>query len=137
MRPVNLFLTEDGVVKLGYYGLTTQSEYYSIKKEDYYECYWYPREVFKSEYEMKSDVWSFGITLFEMLGIFPYMRYIDNCLPTGGGYMLSADGSSIESKELRDFMGKCLGNRVEGRWSVNALMIVSGMGWRMMSSIHS
>ena len=134
---MNLFLTEDGVLKLGYYGLTTQAECYSIRKTRCEGVRSFAPEVFKGEYEMKSDVWSFGITLFEMLGIFPYLRYIDNCLPTGGGYMLSADGSSIKSKELRDFMGKCLGNRVEGRWSVNELMIVSGMGWRMMSSIHS
>ena len=29
---MNLFLTEDGVLKLGYYGLITQAECYSIKK---------------------------------------------------------------------------------------------------------
>ena len=27
---MNLFLTEDGVLKLGYYGLTTQAECYSL-----------------------------------------------------------------------------------------------------------
>ncbi len=31
---MNLFLTEDGVLKLGYYGLTTQAECYSIKETD-------------------------------------------------------------------------------------------------------
>ena len=31
MRPVNLFLTEDGVLKMGYYGLFTQAECYDIK----------------------------------------------------------------------------------------------------------
>ena len=31
---MNLFLTEDGVLKLGYYGLITQAECYSIKKKN-------------------------------------------------------------------------------------------------------
>ena len=128
MRPVNLFLTEDGVVKLGYYGLTTQSEYYSIKKEDYYECYWYPREVFKSEYEMKSDVWSFGITLFEMLGIFPYSWCDDDSLPTmNDDYEPPFKRNTIKSSELVDFLKKCFEERVSERWCVNELMDVSVM----------
>ena len=33
MRPENLFLTEDGVLKLFFFGFVTQAEYYSKKKE--------------------------------------------------------------------------------------------------------
>ena len=32
MRPANLFLSKPGVVKLGYYGLTTEEECYSKEK---------------------------------------------------------------------------------------------------------
>ena len=72
MRPVNLFLTEDGVLKLGYYGLTTQAECYSIKKENCDGIHSFADEVFEGRYEMKSDVWSLGIALIEMMGIRPY-----------------------------------------------------------------
>ena len=57
---MNLFLTEEGVLKLGYYGLTTQSECYSIKKRDCEGLRSFAPEVFKGEYEIDSDVWSLG-----------------------------------------------------------------------------
>ena len=69
---MNLFLTEDGVLKLGYYGLTTQAECYSIKKMDCDGIRSFAPEVFRGEYEMKSDVWSFGACLFELARVEPY-----------------------------------------------------------------
>ena len=125
---MNLFLTEDGVVKLGYYGLTTQSEYYSIKKEDYYECYWYSREVFKSEYEMKSDVWSFGTALIEMMGITPYVESENGCLPTSDDVLIhSVNVEDIQSAQLAHFLKECF-RREYKRWNVSKLMTVNGMG---------
>ena len=72
---MNLFLTEDGVLKLGYYGLTTQVECYSIKKTDCEGLRSFAPEVFEGEYEMKSDLWSLGIALIEVMGIRPYDGY--------------------------------------------------------------
>ena len=70
---MNLFLTEDGVLKLGYYGLTTQAECYSIKGKDCEGVRSFAPEVFKGKFKMKSDVWSFGIALMEMMGMVPYV----------------------------------------------------------------
>ena len=135
MRPVNLFLTEDGVLKLGYYGLTTQAECYGIKGMNCNGIRSFAPEVFRGKYGMKSDVWSFGIVLLEMMGLTPYYGYETDELPTKNGYLrLPFDKNAIESEELLDFLKKCFLKKE--RWSVNALMIVSGMGWRMMSSIH-
>ena len=53
MRPVNLFLTEDGVLKVGYYGLTTQVDCYFIKEEDCDGVRSFAPEVFDIDYEMK------------------------------------------------------------------------------------
>ena len=61
MRPVNLFLTEDGMLKLGYYGLMTQAECYSIKKMDCDVFRGFAPVVLKDMYKMKSDVWSLGL----------------------------------------------------------------------------
>ena len=66
MRPANLFLTEDGALKLGYYGLITQAECYSIKKKKCNGIHRFAPEVFEGVYETKSDVWSLGISLIEM-----------------------------------------------------------------------
>ena len=135
MRPVNLFLTEDGVLKLGYYGLTTQAECYGIKGMNCDGIRSFAPEVFRGKYGMKSDVWSFGIVLLEMMGLTPYYGYETDELPTKNGYLrLPFDKNAIESEELLDFLKKCFLKKE--RWSVNALMIVSGMGWRMKSSIH-
>ena len=134
---MNLFLTEDGVLKLGYYGLTTQAECYSLKKKDCDGVRSFAPEVFEGGYEMKSDVWSLGTTLLELMGITPYYRCDDDRLPTmNGRFELPFKADTIKSSELADFLKKCFEKIVSKRWSVNELLNVSVMGWRMMSSIH-
>ena len=139
---MNLFLTEDGVLKLGYYGLTTQAECYDIKKTDCDGIRSFAPEVFRGEYEMKSDVWSLGIALIEMMGIRPYCRYKYNCLPTlNGGFESPFDVGDIESASLTDFLKKRFEERMNQRWNrseliVSELLNVSVLLWRMMSSIH-
>ena len=137
MRPVNLFLTEDGVLKLGYYGLTTQAECYSIKKTDCDGVRSFAPEVFKGYYEMKSDVWSLGTALMEMMGIRPYYWRDNDDLPTmNGSFELPLKADAIKKSELVNFLKKCFEKRMRKRWSVNELMNVSVMRWRMTSSIH-
>ena len=134
---MNLFLTEDAVLKLGYYGLTTQAECYSIRKTDCEGVRSFAPEVFKGEYGMKSDVWSFGIALIELMGMTPYYWRNSDRLPTmNGRFELPYKRDTIKSSELADFLKKCFEEGVNTRWSVNELMNVSVMGWRMMSSIH-
>ena len=138
MRPVNLFLTEDGVLKMGYYGLTTQSECYSIRKTDCDGVRSFAPEVFRGEYGMESDVWSLGIALIEMMGIRPYYWRDNGDLPTmNGDLRLPFHEEDIESSELIDLLQKGFEERVSDRWNVSEFMNVSVMGWRMMSSIHS
>ena len=129
MRPVNLFLTEDGVLKLGYYGITTQEECYSIRKTDCDGIRSFAPEVFEGEYEMKSDVWSFGTSLIEMMGIIPYYwRDNDRQPKMNGSFEYPFDVDDIESSELADYLKKCFEERVSERWSVNELLNVSVMG---------
>ena len=125
MRPVNLFLTEDGVLKLGYYGLTTQAECYSIKGTNCEGVRSFAPEVFRGEYEMKSDVWSFGIALIELMGLTPYCRYKYNRLPTmNDDFESPFKADTIKSSELADFLKKCFLKKEE-RCSVNELLNVS------------
>ena len=126
---MNLFLTEDGVLKLGYYGLTTQLECYSIKEDDCDGIRSFAPEVFEGEYEMKSDVWSLGIALIEMMGMTPYVKYETDHLPTmNGRFELPYKRDTIKSSELTDFLKKCFEESVNTRCSVNELMDVSVMG---------
>ena len=133
---MNLFLTKNGMLKMGYYGLTTQAECYSIKKTRCEGVRSFGPEVFKGKSEMKSDVWSFGIALIELMGIRPYSWCDDYGLPTmNGGFVLPYKRDTIKSVELTDFLKKCF-ERVYFRWTVNELMNVSVMRWRMMSRIQ-
>ena len=133
---MNLFLTEDGVLKMGYYGLTTQAECYSIRRTDCDGVRSFAPEVFEGEYEMKSDVWSFGIALMELMGITPYYWYKYNRLPTlNGDFESPFKADTIKSSELAVFLKKYF-YIMDMRWSVNELMNVSVMGCRMTSRIH-
>ena len=122
---MNLFLTEDGVLKLGYYGLMTQAECYSIKGMNCDGLRSFAPEVFRGKYEMKSDVWSLGIVLLEMIGLTPFVGYSNSQLLTKGLLELPFDENRIKSLELIDFLKSCFEKGVRDRWSVNALMIVS------------
>ena len=133
---MNLFLTEGGVVKLGYYGLTTQAECYSIKEMDCDGIRSFAPEVFAEEYEMKSDVWSLGIVLMEMMGITPYHGHENDCLPTEDGeYESPFEEEVIKSEELDELLQKCFEMEMDDRWSVSELMDVSVMKWRLMRRI--
>ena len=134
---MNLFLTEDGVLKLGTYGLTTQAECYSIKGKNCDGFRSFAPEVFKGEYKMKSDLWSLGIALMEMMGLTPYYWCNNDSLPTmNGSFELPFKRHTIKSVYLASFLEKWFEMEVDEEWSVNELMNVSVMGWRMMSSIH-
>ena len=129
MRPVNLFLTEDGVVKLGYYGLTTQAECYSIKETDCDGVRSFAPEVYRGDYGMYSDVWSFGIALIEMMGMTPYSEYENyQVLTLNRAFVLPFDKHDIGSEELSDFLENCFIVKVPKRWSVSELLNVSVMG---------
>ena len=82
---MNLFLTKNGMLKMGYYGLTTQAECYGIKGMNCNGIRSFAPEVFRGKYGMKSDVWSFGIVLLEMMGMTPYYGYETDELPTKNG----------------------------------------------------
>ena len=123
---MNLFLTEDGVLKLGYYGLTTQAECYSINKMNCDGIRSFAPEVFEGGYEMKSDVWSFGIALIEMMDMTPYSEYENyQVLTLNRAFVLPFDKHDIGSEELSDFLENCFIVKVPKRWSVSELLNVS------------
>ena len=125
---MNLFLTEDGVLKLGYYGLTTQAECFPVKGMVWDGIRCFSPEVFSRECKKKSGVWSLGIVLVELMGIAPYYGNDNGDLPTksSGGLKLPSGVDVFESSELADFLEKYF--QKEERSSVNELLNVSVMG---------
>ena len=137
---MNLFLTKDGVLKLGYYGLTTHAECYSIKEMNCDGVRSFPSEVFRREYKRKSDVWSLGTALLELLGIRPYDRdEMGFIMTVEGGFAFPFKDRDIASKELAGLLNKCFmdyRHETRGgtlflsfneRWTVKRLMNVSVM----------
>ena len=132
---MNLFLTEGGVLKLGYYGLTTQSECYIGKRTDIDGVRFFAPEVRAGRYEMKSDVWSLGMALIEMMGIIPYSELDNSIDRVNGSVRLPFNSLTIKSKEMVSFLLGCF-QWVNQRCNVNELMNVSVLRWRMISSNH-
>ena len=123
-----MFLSEAGVVKLGDFGLAVQLEHSLSKRTT--ACgtslYMAP-EVYQKNGELKSDVWSLGISIIEMAeGKHPYgsmnshqvvkkICFEDSPSLTSSGW----------SSDLVEFVRACLVRDVNARSSVEALLKVS------------
>ena len=125
IKPDNLFISENGVIKLGDFGLAVQLEHSCSKRNT--TCgtslYMAP-EVYEEEACLKSDVWALGISIIEMA---------ENKNPFAG--MTSAKivnqvlnkpsptlSSSQCSSDLIDFVKQCLVKDVKKRASVEELL---------------
>lgn len=114
------------MVKLGYYGLTTEEECYSKEKMTVEGIGYCAPEVFEGGYGMKSDVWSLGVLLFKaMTGVFPFSGHCEEAIPKATDPFDILADSGIHSTELVVFLQKCLAKDVNERSSVSELMDVS------------
>ena len=113
-------------MKLSDYGMTHGKSTDGKRDTALYQ----PLEAFKGKREMKSDVWSLGIVLMEMMGTTPYCPYRRDFFPTSSiCFEYPFDDDVIDSGELIDFLEKCFQKSKYDRWSVNELMDVSVMKW--------
>ena len=83
-------------------------------------------EVYEGGAELKSDVWSLGISLFELAeGKNPYAEYTSAQVMNR---VINKEPPSLSSSKWSaafvDFVAKCLVKDVEERWGVKQLMVV-------------
>ena len=112
-------------MKLGDYGLLTEANANSEKRATISHK---APEAFSKARELKSDVWSLGVTLKELAeGRIPFneanLEEIEFEILCSDSLSLSSEKWSVECV---DFVEKCLMMDVEKRWSVSELMEVSG-----------
>ncbi|KAM7458806.1 hypothetical protein BLSTO_00418 [Blastocystis sp. subtype 1] len=125
IKPDNLFLSESGVIKLGDFGLAVQLEHSCSKRNTQCGTSWYMApEVYDEKTELKSDVWSLGITLIELAeGKNPFAGLSSVAVMKA---ILMSESPSLSfskwSAAFVDFVNKCLMKDVKERWSVRQLM---------------
>ena len=113
---------------MGGFVLAEQLEHIDSKVEEVWGTALYMApEVYEGQTELKSDVWSLGISLIELAeGKNPFDDYshirVMRSVCCNDPPSLS---SSKWSKEFVDFVNKCLVKDVKERWSVKQLMDVS------------
>ncbi|KAK8820588.1 hypothetical protein WA577_006646, partial [Blastocystis sp. JDR] len=121
IKPSNLFLTENGVVKLGDYGLVpVLQQAMELKSIAIHQA----PEAFDGKRKPRSDVWSLGVLLYELAeGRNPYAQYdiskVKNCIQYDDPLSLSP------VKWPADFVGfvkRCWATCVQDRSSVKELM---------------
>ena len=116
------------MVKLGDYGLPISL----YSKENLSTLCHAAPEVFDGRRELKSDVWSLGITLLELVERKNLCDGIDHW-SEAKERICNKDPPSLSSwkgsTECVDFIKKCLVRDVNKRWSVKQLMEVSD--WEM------
>jgi serine/threonine protein kinase len=109
----NILLNRDGYAKLGDFGVSAQLlNSFSKKNSKIGTPYWMsPEVIMQSQYDMKCDIWSLGITCIEMaegkppnskIRTFLVMKYIVKEPPKG------LTEPSKWSKDFNDFVSKCL-----------------------------
>ena len=113
---------------MGGFELAKQLEHAESKAEVVCGTSWYMApEVLDEQTELKSDVWSLGISLIELAeGKNPFGCYSNMMVMQS---VCFNDPPSLDaekwSAEFVDFVNKCLVKDVKERWSVSELMDVS------------
>ncbi|KAJ1920361.1 kinase that interacts with cdc31p [Mycoemilia scoparia] len=129
VKAANILVKDDGTVQLCDFGVARQSALASMTAKSYSFVgtpYWMAPEVIQEgrEYDYKADIWSLGITAYEIATGAPPFADHD---PKTALFMIPRKGPpqlkpSQGSKEFRDFVDQCLQPDPNNRPSARELL---------------
>ncbi|KAL7754074.1 kinase that interacts with cdc31p [Sorochytrium milnesiophthora] len=125
IKAANILLTEDGQVQLCDFGVAGQISFNSLKRHSFVGTpYWMAPEVFRrTEYDAKADIWSLGITIYEIAtGGPPHMKQ-----EPGKALFLAHTSQNLKlgsgfSAAIQEFIGFCLREKPEERLGAEELL---------------
>ena len=125
LKSGNIFLMKSGLVKLGDFGIAKRFQNTMDKAKTMVGTpYYLSPEIFENKpYDSKSDIWSLGILLYEMMAL--KMPFIANSLPMLSVKIMKGNyppPPSIYSKELREIVDKCLKIKPDNRPTIQEIL---------------
>ena len=121
----NVFLMQSGLVKLGDFGIAKGLKTSTEKARTTVGTPYYlsPEIINNKPYDTKSDIWSLGILLYQMMTLkMPFSAQSLPLLSIKINRGVYSPPPSVYSAELRDILKRCLTQDPEKRPSINEIL---------------
>lgn len=132
LKAGNVLLTNDAIVKLADFGVSAKCSDHDEKRNTFIGTpHWMAPEVFACEtskedpYDLKADIWSFGITIIEFAQMNPPFSKVNPgrlAIKIMRGDPPTFDVPSKWSSEFNDFLSKCLQKNPNQRFLTSQLL---------------
>lgn len=123
----NVLVTEDNILKIADFGLARNGDYYRKKSRGQIPVKWMPPEALLDfKYTEKSDVWSFGIVMWEIFSLggmpYPSVPHEDLYNKLIEGYRMEKPPLAPDS--LYDTMKRCWNHFADDRPDFSLLVLI-------------